>query len=75
MNKALVIGGSVLVLAGSLLISNDHTMSGGLTIVLGANITGWASGITNTINHLDREGYLKDSWYKKYSKNVKKLNI
>ncbi|MEB9013961.1 hypothetical protein P4H82_27720 [Bacillus cereus] len=75
MNKAVVIGGFAAVFGGSVLISNGYTVAGGLTLVLGANMTGWASGITNTINHLDREGHLKDSWYKKYSKTVKKLNI
>lgn len=75
MNKAILFGGFAAVLVGGILISNGHTVLGGLATVLGANMTGWAAGIKNTINHLDKEGYLKDSFYTKYSKTVKKINI
>lgn len=68
MNKAILIGGFAALLVGGMLISNGHTVLGGLTTVLGANMTGWLAGVKNTISHLAREGHLTDEWMDKYSK-------
>lgn len=75
MSKVILIGGFAAVLVGGILISNGHTVLGGLTTVLGANMTGWIAGVKNTINHLDREGHLTEEWQKKYKRTVKKINF
>ncbi|AGY46749.1 hypothetical protein BigBertha_241 [Bacillus phage BigBertha] len=68
MNKGILIGGFAAVLVGGVLISNGHTVLGGLATVLGANMTGWLAGVNNCISHLAREGHLTDDWHAKYSK-------
>lgn len=75
MNKAILFGGFTAILVGGILISNGHTVTGGLATVLGANMTGWLAGVKNAINHLDREGHLTEEWQKKYKKTVKKINF